>query len=284
MFFFLPGYYTATTRLGTLKQRIAFVSTYFIPCAITFFSQFSFNHHSLSAYFLTVLAVYTVYEIGYIYNDLELVKREVAPTVRVSAIESAFYEKNKTLIYLVRGGWVLCVLAILRTITPVLFPNIIFTIVIIAVFFTWHNKLRNRYSILLYGVLAFARYLGFILLFINWVDAIWTFFAITLCSIIEFSNKEKYSLHTIPRSITTDQFRVYYLVLLGISCHLLSIPLTMLFYYLLIYRGISLCIAPYYRCLATKRPKFHRHRSIAVHNLGKMSERVTLHETTPDKH
>jgi hypothetical protein len=62
--------------------------------------QAGFTLKTLLCALLYFILIFTFYEIGYIENDTETVKKEKDPTLRLSAASLEYYEKHKTVIYL----------------------------------------------------------------------------------------------------------------------------------------------------------------------------------------
>ena len=102
--FFIPLWYTYTTRLKTISKAISLVIIYFIPeCVLFYFQQpeMPLSRLLLLSVF-AILGVYTVYEIGYIQNDTETIKLEKHPTRRLSAQQLEFYGQYRVSIYVIR--------------------------------------------------------------------------------------------------------------------------------------------------------------------------------------
>lgn len=101
----LPGYYFVKTRLPSLSRKVSFVFIYIVPTIYIYASNLSFDNitfHEFFNYFLSVVALYTVYEIGYIGNDTISQDVEVNSTRRLEEDKESYLVHNKKKIYLVR--------------------------------------------------------------------------------------------------------------------------------------------------------------------------------------
>ena len=97
--FTLPMYYAFHTRYQGMTGVFAWLVKYFLPC---FFVAFASDTFSWSLFALGLIYVYQFYELGYIQNDCETIKRETAPTMRLTPDELMSYERHKCLFLLVR--------------------------------------------------------------------------------------------------------------------------------------------------------------------------------------
>ena len=95
MFLYLPFVYTFHTRLLSLSSKISWFTTYVIPVLI---ACFYFNL-DCGFSFLLIFSIYAAYEIGYIVNDCELIKKEENPTIRLNSKELKYYESKKILVF-----------------------------------------------------------------------------------------------------------------------------------------------------------------------------------------
>ena len=98
--FFIPMSYSFKTRYKGKVGISAWGVKYLFP---VFFISLGLQGFSLIRFALGLLFLYGLYEIGYIQNDCETIKKEENPTIRISSSELNFYEKHKVLIYTVRS-------------------------------------------------------------------------------------------------------------------------------------------------------------------------------------
>lgn len=98
--FYIPFLFALHTRflrrskLGVLVWATEYLFPVFIALLIIGWSHFDFINA-----IVTIAAVYNFYEIGYIQNDCETIKKEVKPTKRVTDKQLEYYEAHKFAIY-----------------------------------------------------------------------------------------------------------------------------------------------------------------------------------------
>ena len=106
LLFFTPFLTTIQTRYNSLNKVIVYFVTFVFPLfLISFLQNFSDGIQSVLFYAVFLLALVSfvnLYEVGYIYNEAETIKKEEHPTKRLSDAELAFYEKHKFFIYVER--------------------------------------------------------------------------------------------------------------------------------------------------------------------------------------
>ena len=126
---------------------------------------FYFHDSTISnilAYLALLFAFYTLYEIGYIYNDTETTKKEAAPTLRLSNTDIDYYEDNKIKIYGTRGG-LFVLFAILgyfistNSNTLIVYTLCLFELLVFQIY----NHIRGRMSIPIFSLLEIFKYVPF---------------------------------------------------------------------------------------------------------------------------
>lgn len=164
--FYFPFWYSKQTRFRTTTRLCSWIIIYLIPVSLSFLLVSpAFDYIYLLKSFIGVLLVYNLYEIGYIYNDAETIKREKSPTMRLSQLQLRYYENNKKSIYLFRF--------LIALVTTVLLSFNDHTLVFLLA--SWgiipayalYNSVRNRLNIPLHFVLVTLRYCSPALLFID---------------------------------------------------------------------------------------------------------------------
>lgn len=224
-FFLFPMLYTFKTRLNNKKKLLAWLLSYLVPtCYVVYcFSGVSFNLELLIGGVLALTSIYNVYEIGYIYNDAELTKKEVNPTIRLSDKEISFYEVNKFAIYIARATQCVLTCLVLSFFSKYLSISTAIACAMILILYLFYNSIRNLINIPLYSFLVWFRYFGICLVFYNAVDAFLLWVIYPLCVTIEFASKPRFGklLRWVYGHI--DLFRVfYYISLLLISISILT--------------------------------------------------------------
>ena len=106
---------------------------------------------------LSVVCVYCFYEIGYIQNDCETIKKEENPTLRLSEDELKIYERNKWNIYMTRGvlGILFSMYYIQQGIPSCILLPVLWGIIPL---YLLYNSMRNRLNQYLVLFLMVYRY------------------------------------------------------------------------------------------------------------------------------
>lgn len=212
MHIFLPIYYTLHTRLKSNYSRLAWVFTYVIPLLIT---GYVFDV-SLLQILLLIFTVYVAYEIGYIYNDCELIKNEKKPTIRLSDRELISYEKRKKEIYLMRFILLLIVLYSNYITFPQHFIYLLYTTLSITLLYVLYNSMRNNLNLLLYSLLVWSRYFLFFVFLEKSIllgVLLWVVYPLNVS--IEFATKERFFTSRYIKINNFDKYRVYFYLILS---------------------------------------------------------------------
>lgn len=156
LIFYIPFSYTLSTRVKTVSSCIRLFTKYVFPVAVIAFCR---NGFTIDLLLLGIgfFFVYNLYEIGYIQNDTETIKREVNPTLRLSEPALAFYGRHRFSIYS-------C-----RFIIAFLLSYLIFRLdghwqplafgFLLVPSYLLYNAVRNKYSYWIYMWLMMVRYI-----------------------------------------------------------------------------------------------------------------------------
>lgn len=155
IFFYTPFIYYYKTRLVDKNSLISWMLIYLLPIfiAASFVSQ---SNNLLIQYILTIILTHNLYEIGYIQNDTETVKKELNPTLRLSASELNYYCQNYIYIYAFR----LFISGIITLLLMSFFDyefNLILIWLIIPLFYIY-NSIRNRVNLIVHFLLVICRF------------------------------------------------------------------------------------------------------------------------------
>ena len=181
--FYLPFWYSKQTRFRTITRFLSWIIIYVIPVSLSFlFVSLEFSYANIFKSFLAILLVYNLYEIGYIYNDAETIKKEVSPTLRLDYFQLQYYENNKNNIYC-------CRFLVAALITLALSFNDRAWIFLLASWaiipaYALYNTVRSRLNIPLHFILVTLRYCSPVLLFTGMNDAYIFLFMILLFPLI----------------------------------------------------------------------------------------------------
>ena len=222
--FYIPLLYLFKTRLVNFQMRIAWIFTYLLPVAILFFMLSSSITFIQIAVFCTgILTIYTVYELGYIENDTETIKKESSPTLRLTEEELHYYENFKFKIYLFRFLLTLLFITFLWQVD--VDNTIIFSFIILCLFFLFriYNQVRNRFTLILQFFLSSIRYFSILIFPLGSSiekQFVIFLFLFPLANIIEWSTYPKFKFsHMIQYQHKIHTFRIYYylcIILIGL--------------------------------------------------------------------
>lgn len=252
---FLPFYYLFYSRLRSNISKVAWIFTYIIPIFIV---SYLLNIDFIFTSFL-IFSIYFTYEIGYIYNDCEVIKKEINPTLRLKKEDLQYYEKHKLIIYSIRTLFLSIIMGIIYISYPYYAKPIFYTLGGISLLYIIHNNIRNHWNILSYSLLIFFRYFAFFSFIeenIFFCFLLWIVYP--LCVTIEFSSKSRFYTSNYIKITNFDRFRVFYYILLASISVLLymmySTKYTIIFlilsFYFTLYRLLSFfLIAKKYRLL-----------------------------------
>jgi hypothetical protein len=227
--FYIPFYYLFYTRLKTKLEIISWQIIFIIPqfFITSFYTEIRLGIF-LQLFLLSQLIFHTLYEIGYIENDISTIKKEKNPTLRLDKISASYIESNyKKIIYLRYCG-VLLFLGLLYFIdTSFKFDtNVIFFIWLILfnrIFFYFHNNIRNRFNILTFFILAVTKYIFPLVLFVSveimLYPIILSVMAFPLLRSIEICMLKRHNFIKFVKIVTDlDKFRILYYLIGLIVC------------------------------------------------------------------
>ncbi len=183
--------YSFKTRYRGITGASAWVVKFLVP---VLFIAYGIDGFECCRFVFGLLFLYSLYEIGYIQNDCETVKRETTPTLRISPDDMAFYEKHKRFVYFVRLFqtvlWGSVLLFVCRTQVWLLFYGLLTLPV-----FLFYNHLRNGFCLAVHLLLMLLRYSVPVFLsanIFNGVALVFILFVYPLTLFIERSVKGKF--------------------------------------------------------------------------------------------
>ncbi len=254
-FYFIPFFYLINSRLKTKFELISWQIIFFIPVLIiTYYHLDIRSNVFIHLFLLSQLIFYSIYEIGYIENDVVTVKNEKDPTIRLNKENTKYIEKNyskiinsRYLVFLLSSILLLWIdLWIEYVLNIELF---LFCVLITRLIFYVHNKIRNRFTIITFFLLSISKFSFPLILFVNLEKINYALFLALLVfpilRTIEIFFLRRFKFKFIGKIITDiDKFRIiYYLTLfiLFIMAYFLSvlniyefyIGITIILYFLL---------------------------------------------------
>lgn len=226
LMFYVPVLYAIRTRfLKRTKLGIFFwLAEYLFPVLLSLLLA-NIEPISIFQMLLSVVCVYCIYEIGYIQNDCETIKKEENPTLRLSEDELKIYERNKWNIYMIRGvlGILFSMYYIQQGIPICILLPVLWGIVPLYLLYNGLRNRLNQYLVLLlmiyrYGVpfLLYTHFNGncYLLLLIIISYPIPTF--IQICAKEKRGRCEKWALFFVGSYNKREVFRLkfYFLLIL----------------------------------------------------------------------
>lgn len=247
--FFLPFYYTFETRLPKRYQKVSWIIIYLMPVLLSFlYITPIFELNNLLKSFLGISLIYTIYEIGYIYNDTETIKKENSPTIRLSTADIQYYDLNKASIYTYRITLALLISIILMTYNS----SILFIVSswLILIVFYFYNQIRNKFTLVLHFFLVSLRFSTIPLLFtmsFPWFIMLYLILIFPLINTLERCSEQKFSLLFFQKKIINNIKYVRFIYYSIIFCIALSLLIIKFFISNNTYvEKVFLCYSSYY--------------------------------------
>jgi len=250
-----PMGYLIYSRLKTKHSRVSWILIYLVPLYLLGLYLGSYNSVSLYTvmFILTFLSFYTLYDIGYLYNDIFTTKKERYPNLRVEKDDYTIFKKcYKKIVFLkiaifsllIVVVW-LCSFLYHQEVYILDYLSLIFGV---SIAFFAHNTIRSRYNILTFFILSSLKYIAPLSIFLEW-DIFLNLWVVSvavfpLLRVIEHSTKDKYQLKRWKKLIGShDRFRVFYYLFIVVCSYLFldnrDIYISILLYwssYFLLYR------------------------------------------------
>lgn len=239
--FYIPFLYFYKSRLKSIKKLISWFFIYIIPIIISYL--FLFQEKNIINIIIYLIGIYTIYEIGYIYNDTETIKKEENPTIRLSLKQIKFYENNKLSIYLFRIIFSFCMIFLLRNTIDLNLA--ICSYILLFVLFYIYNNIRSIFNLPLHFLLVIIRFSSFILVFgQSFKLFLLSIFIFPVLNLIERGGELRFGLIALQHEFFSnhDKFRmIYYSLLFLVSYMMFGFYywLSVVSLYMLIYRVIS---------------------------------------------
>ncbi len=242
-FFFVPFFYFIKTRAKSDIKVISWVLIYIFPI---FIFDFIYNHQLSFKSILISAFIYTLYEIGYIYNDTETIKKEKKPTIRLREESFSFYEGNKVVIYFSR-----LIIAILLNVFYVYLYNdlnINYIWFILPVFFVY-NLTRSRFNLILHFFLVILRYSLPFYIFTNDIYSIlFSCFLFPIINLIERCSEQRFNISNFQKFILSNKKNgryIYYFIVfivflfLHLQFKFIDISYVLIAFYYFLFRYLS---------------------------------------------
>lgn len=225
-FFFIPFFYFYHSRLRTLIKTVSWFFIYIIPIFILAFSNGIVSLNELAFLFLFIIGIYNLYEIGYINNDCETIKKENNPTLRLSKSEMHYYNKKKLLIYSVRVLISLIIGMLLSLNEKISIHYLVISYVGLLITFVLYNHIRSIANLPIHFLLVLFRFSSFSLVFnLGYECFMFSILIFPLINLIERSGEIRFKLTFFQKGIFLNRnlFRVLYYFILTLGLYFFNI-------------------------------------------------------------
>jgi len=242
--YILPAQYLIYSRLKSKLAILSWVVIYMIPL---YSYVYIFCNDRFGIVFvllmLSFMAFYSLYDLGYIYNDVFTTQKEEYPNFRIDKQVRILLLKEYPKIVLFKillfAGFVWVAYLIAKWYNVSIYLSQYMMIVfLVGFFFGLHNVIRNRFNIVTFALLSWFKYIAPLFLIVSYVDIglfLWLSFLIfPMVRVIEHATKTKYGLTKWQKIIRShDAFRVKYYLVLTIVCIILAFKQVEYSYFLL---------------------------------------------------
>lgn len=223
--FYIPFGYYYVVRLGTMPKLLSWVLIYIMPTA--FYSAFGFHGSPcLFAinYLLILIATFSVYEYGYIYNDTVSIRHEQQPALRLYESNLKHFEHWKPCISGIRLLYTVTALSLLLALNEniIRLCLVVLSIAVMCLLFAIYNRWRNKYNVWLYPLLVFSRYIPFMLLYDHdGLTYLLLFLSFPLLNALERFSMPRYRWplmsELIPNESSKTRFRIWYYAIISMT-------------------------------------------------------------------
>jgi len=163
-----PFHYFFESRVVTLSSRISWGFIYPVPVLVL--SCLPFDHTlylKLTVAGLSIIAIYSVYEFGYLVNDAITVNQERNPTLRLAPDDRASVASHWQIILLIRVSSACAALLGIAfvcrsfgaSVTKPVMAGVVVVASILLIYF-WYNRNRGRVTVPLFLLLVALRFGG----------------------------------------------------------------------------------------------------------------------------
>ena len=215
MYFIFPFTYFFKTRAKTFLHRASFFVFIVFPIAALYSDEINYNITSINVFIflLGFIGMFSVYEIGYIYNDFYTTKFEEKPSYWISADDFNSVKKRILLIISSRVFLLFACCVCLRNICSFSIVPYLSVITVLYLTYSVHNSFRGRITIATNFVLQVCKYGAVLFLYQSIVISLYysmlMIFVAPLLRAIEFMHKDRFDI-CVFKKIDISKLRVIY--------------------------------------------------------------------------
>jgi hypothetical protein len=229
-FFYIPYLYTYKAKLLKKGRLFSYILIFIFPPAyFALVLQTSVSVINAIYVILGLIITQNLYEIGYIQNDAETIKKESNPTYRLNKDALNYYGKHCYRIYILRAVTDILLCLILLIITKTSCYTYVFLVIVhlIIPFFFLYNTIRNKWNLLLQLILSILKFSSVQFLFLDTFSLNIFLLSIAIYPVVHLIDRlatprymYKFSQYYIPR---TAKFRAAYYLFFCLICFFLYV-------------------------------------------------------------
>lgn len=248
MKYFLPFLYSICSRMGHPFYKASALITFLIPLLVVILFYEPLPLVVLPRFLLALIALYSIYELGYLFNDICTTAFEEDPTFRLSPQERAQIHRFIHLHVALRNTVLLFSVLALQRLQVENLQVFVLLLFFLQLIFALHNSFRGRITLGTFFLLHVLKYISIPVLFIPLSQLgfplLFLIFLFPFIRALEFATWERFGFIRF-RGVDVDRLRVVYHSLLLLFSGLLFLRnpeylvALVLAFYLLLFRIIS---------------------------------------------
>lgn len=212
--YYIPLIYTYKTRYNSILRFLSFLFFTCLPSFYIVIINNKINIQLIISYIVTFIAMYSLYECGYLFNDIVTINFEKNPTLRIEQKYIKIIPKHLENMLTVRLAIVVLGCFWLYQFT-INIKEFCITLLLLFITYSLHNFYRDRTNIVTMFLLVFLKNFLLVIPFIpthEFLEA-GLIIIITIAAIrtYEFATKERFNLKINIKNI--DLFRIEYYIM-----------------------------------------------------------------------
>lgn len=219
MKYLVPFMYGFSTRAKTVHYKISLLAVVVVPILVVVVFCNDDLAYVLPRFALAFVAIYCIYEIGYLFNDTYTVRFESNPTHRLDARERLLVERWANLLISVRHFTAMVCCLLLHSAGVENLLHFVVMLGLLDISFALHNSIRSVANVWTMFLVLTLKYCSIPVLFMPLNDymvySAMLIFAMPAIRTIEWASKPIYGLR-IFANYDHDKFRVFYYAVLTV--------------------------------------------------------------------
>ena len=212
--YYIPLIYTYKTRYNSILRFLSFLFFTCLPSFYIVIINNEINIQLIISYIVTFIAMYSLYECGYLFNDIVTINFEKNPTLRIEQKYIKIIPKHLENMLTVRLAIVVLGCFWLYQFT-INIKEFCITLLLLFITYSLHNFYRDRTNIVTMFLLVFLKNFLLVIPFIS-ADEFLEVALIIIITIVairtyEFATKERFNLKINIKNI--DLFRIEYYIM-----------------------------------------------------------------------